>query len=192
MRIRRVVGVVAVILGLPLAGLICHATWEKAHMVYPGLENESAFLRGYDSKAVVRPFMVPEDAGDALRGSGGGAGVKFVTHSARFNENFAMRADQKKALMEAVRDDISQRLLMSGAQIINQSGTPSTGFRFAYKTGKTIGSGSVRPLGPRAIRRNMPLPEGLEDVALSMEFSEQWFPKGIPPGVTGLLPEGAR
>ena len=189
MRTLRILGTGAAVLGLPIVGLVAYASWVQAHMVYPGPQNESAFLRAYDLKAVARPFMAPDPSLSEGRESGGGAGTKFVAHSAGFDEYFTMRADQKGLLIVAVNDDISQRLILSGARILNQSGTPSTGFQFEYATGNTIGSITIKPISPGAVQRNMPLPTGLEDVSLNIAIREQWFPKGIPPGVSQLLPD---
>lgn len=191
MRTLRIVGIGAAVLGLPIVGLIAYANWVQAHMVYPSPQNESTFLRAYDPKAVVRPFFALEGYSES-RESGGGAGTKFVTHSAGFGEHFTMRADQADSLMVAVNNDISQRLLLNGARILNQSWTPSIGFRYQYATGNSIGSLTVQPLSPGAIRRNMPLPSGLEDVSLNIDVREQWFPEGTPQGMAQLLPDSDR
>jgi len=141
---------------------------------------------------VVQPFTALEPSLSEGRELGGGAGTKFVTHSAGFDEYFTMRADQKDSLMAAVNLDVSQRLLGSGARILNQSGTPSTGSHFEYAIGNTIGSIAIQPISPGAVHRNMPLPDGFEDVTLDIALREQWFPKGIPPGVVRLLPDSDR
>ncbi len=188
MRTLRVVGIGVAVLGLPIVAVIAYGSWVNAHMIYPSPENESAFLRSYDSKAVVQPFMALEGYSEG-RESGGGAGTKFVTHSAGFDEYFTMRTDQRGSLMVALNYDVSQRLFLSRVRILNESGTGSSGFHFQYATGNTIGDLSIRPLAPGAVHRNMPLAPGLEDVAVNIDVREQWFPKGIPPGVARLLPE---
>jgi len=186
------VGIGAVVVALPIVGLISYASWESAHMVYPSLENESAFLRAYDPKVVLMPFIYEMQGYTEPGGIGGGAGTRFVTHSAHFGEYFAIRVERKDSLMAAVNENIAQRLLVSGAQILNESGTSSSGFRFDYKTRNTLGSVSIRPLSPGAVHRNMPLPDGLEDVSLDIEVREQWFVKGIPLGMDRLLPDSDR
>jgi len=188
----RILLVAAAVLGLPTVALIGYASWVNAHTHYPSPENESGFLRAYDSKAVVQPFIYREESLSEGRASGGGAGTKFVTHSAGFNEYFAMRADQADSLMVAVNHDVSTRLLLSGSRILSQSGTSSTGFRIEYATRNTIGAISIQPLAPGAVHRMMPLPDGLKDVSLNIDVREEWFPKGIPPGVVGLVPDSDR
>jgi hypothetical protein len=192
MRILRIVGIAAAVLALPILGLIAYAGWESAHMVYPSLENESAFLRAYDPKVVLMPFIYEMQGYTEPGGIGGGAGTKFVTHFAHFGEYFTIRADRKDSLMAAVNDNVTQRLRMSGARILNQSGTSSSGFHIDYESGKTIGSVAIQPLCPGAVHRNLPLPSGLEDVSLNLSVSEQWYPRGIPTGVHGSLSESDR
>jgi hypothetical protein len=189
MRTTRIAGIGAAIVGIPIVGIITYFSWVDAQMVYPKPENKSSFLRAYDPKPVVRPFMDPAESYGEGDGSGGGAGTKFVRNFAHFGEYFTMRADQKGSLMVAVNYDVSQRLLMNGARILNQSGSSSTEYHITYATGNTIGEVSIGPLVPAAAHRNMPLPVGFEDVTLNIKVSEQWFPKGIPPGVAHLLPE---
>ena len=165
---------------LAFIGLVIVAEWTKAHRQYPSRENESAFLRTYDSHTVIKPFVADGYTPNLGRGSGGGAGVKSVTHGASFGEYFTTRKDLKGSLMLAVSRDISQRLAVNSAQILRESGSPSTGFHFDYKTGNTVGSIEIRPLAPEPGHRNMPLPDQLEDVVLNIDVSETWFPKGAP------------
>jgi len=188
MRTLRIVGIGTAILALPILGLIAYGSWETAHLVYPSPENESAFLHAYDSKAVVQPFMANEGFHEG-RERGGGAGRKFVTHSACFYEYFAMQADRADSMMTAVNDDVLHRLILSRARILDQSGTSSAGFRYEYALGNSIGNISIRPLAPGAIHCNIPLPDGLKDVSLSIDVREEWFPQGVPLGVSRLLPD---
>ena len=183
MRIPLIVACGAAVFGLPIIGLGTYGEWVNAHLHYPGPDNESAFLRGYDPKAVVEQYMTPNEHLGESRGSGGGAGVKSVTHSARFGEYFTIQKSLKGSFILAVNRDISQRLVVNGAQILREDGSPSTGFHFDYKTGNTVGSIAILPLAPEPDNRSMPLPDLLEDVVLNIDVSETWFPKGIPLGV---------
>ncbi len=192
MRTLRVVAIGAAILGLPIVGLFAYGSWVNAHMMYPSLKNESAFLRAYDPKSVVRQFIYQHESYGEGDGSGGGAGTKFVMHDSHFDEHFTMRTDQKDPLMVAVGHDASQELTLNGAQILSQSGTPSTGFHFQYAIGNSIGSISIDPPAPGTVHRNMPLPDGFEDVSLNIDVREHWFPKGIPPETAQLSPETER
>ena len=192
MRIPRIVGIAAAVLALPIVGVISYASWQSAHTVYPSLENESAFLRAYDPKVALMPFIYEMQGYTEPGGIGGGAGTRFVTHYAHFGEYFAIRVERKDSLMAAVNENVAQRLRVSGARILNESGTPSSGFHFDYETRNTLGSVAIQPLSPGAVHRNMPLPDGLEDVSLNIDIRERWFPKGIPPGVSRVLPDSDR
>lgn len=180
MRILRIVAIGATVFGLAVAGILALDHWLRDQMYYPSAADESAFLRAYDSKRVVQPFMASHESFGEGRGSSQGAGRKSVTHDANFDEYFTMQTDREPALMTALRDDVSERLRHSGAQVINQYGSPSTGFHFDYRTANTIGSVSIHPLAQGKVQRNLPLEPGLEDVTLDIEIAEQWFPHGIP------------
>jgi hypothetical protein len=81
-------------------------------------------------------------------------------------------------LMNALRDDALQQLANNGAEVLSQSGDSSDGFHFDYKINHSIGSLIISPFAIHShIRRNMPLPHGLEDVTVNIEQTEQWFPK---------------
>lgn len=192
MRILRIVGIAAWIVAVPIVCLIAYASWETAHMVYPGLENKSGFLRTYDPKMAVMPFIYEMQGYSEPGGIGAEAGTKFVTHFAHFGNYFTIREDRKDPLMAAVNDDVLQRLLIDRARILDHSGAASTGFHFVYATGNTMGSVTIHPLSPEAVHRNMPLPNGLEDVSLNIEVREQWFPNGIPSQSARLLPDSDR
>jgi hypothetical protein len=82
--------------------------------------------------------------------------------------------------MTALSDDVSAQLLLNGAQILNRSGDPQSGFHFDYKLGKSIGSLTISPLAitsPSLIHRGIPLPEGTVDVTARIQLQEMWFPK---------------
>ena len=83
-------------------------------------------------------------------------------------------------------------LRMAGASIRSQNGTSSSGFLFNYTSGKTVGSVSIHPLALGVLHGNMPLQAGLEDMALSIEIKEEWYPNGIPAEVARALPQPAR
>ena len=136
MRILRIVAIGATVFGLAVAGILALDHLLRDQMYYPSAADESAFLRAYDSKRVVQPFMASHESFGEGRGSSQGAGRKSVTHDANFDEYFTMQTDREPALMTALRDDVSERLRHSGAQVINQYGSPSTGFHFDYRTGQ--------------------------------------------------------
>src|ERR1700748_3616036 len=140
MRILRIVESAAWIVAVPIVCLIAYASWETAHTVYPSLENKSDFLRTYDPKMAVMPFIYELQGYSEPGGIGGEAGTKFVTHFAHFGDYFTISADRKNPLMIAVNDDVQQRLLINDARILERSGTAATGFHLLYASGKTMGS----------------------------------------------------
>lgn len=154
--------------------------WVQRHMIYPSRANESAFLRNANFQEVVKPFIADGFAPSIGSGTGAGAGMEFVTHTASFDEFFTMQADREGALIAAIDDDVSRRLVQSGALILTQTGDRSAGFHFDYATANTIGSVSIQPLAATVVRRNLPLPNQLQDVALKIEVSEKSYPKGLP------------
>ena len=111
--------------------------------VYPSSENESPFLRSIRPKG--RFSLSSRIRVDQGRWRGGGAGRKFVTHSAGFDEYFTMRADQTGSLIVAVNDDVLQRLLLSGASISTSPAPPPLDFTL-----------NTRPGTPSALLRSNP------------------------------------
>ena len=80
--------------------------------------------------------------------------------------------------MNALGADALQQLANNGAEVLSQSGNPQEGFRFDYRINQSIGSLRILPLAiGTLIQRNISLPEGLEDVTVKIEQTEQWFPK---------------
>jgi hypothetical protein len=163
--------------------------WYKMRMHFPSPENASAFLRTYSLKKVVEPYIAPPGGSGEVSGSGGGAGINSVKHHANFAEYFTMRSEQKQALMETVDHDLAQQLRTSGAQSLSHNGVPSTGIQFRYRSGNSIGSVAIHPLAPGRVQRNLALDDGLEDVALTIDIEEEWFPSGIPAEVAHRLLE---
>lgn len=111
--------VTSVIVILLLFDAISHA-----NMHYPSPENESAFLRAYSLKPVVKPFIDPAWGFGEGDNSGGGAGMGSVTHTAGFDEHFTIRSERKGTLMMAVDHDMEQWLHMSGARILTRTAHP--------------------------------------------------------------------
>jgi hypothetical protein len=177
-------------LGLPILLLIiCAAValsviWDRVFTLYPTPDTESAFLKNYTPKSVIEHFEAT-DSSSYTRHSGGGAGRKFVTHSAGFDWHFEMRSENWLPLMTALRDDASAQLVGNGAQILIQSGNSRDGFHFEYKLGKSLGTLTISPLEKDSlIRRRAPLPEGVVDLTAHIEQNEMWFPK--EPGTTQI------
>ena len=179
----RILGKIAIGTTLVIGGLLAFVAlanaWDRSHTYYPSPENKSAFLRTYSLKPVVLPFVDAAGGTGDLSGSGGGAGTISVEHTANFGEYFTMRSEQKAFLMQAVYNDLERQLRASGMQILSQYGGVSTGYRFRYRSGNSVGTVSLHALEPGRVQRNLPLAYGLEDVGVRVEIKEGWFPKGI-------------
>jgi hypothetical protein len=100
-----------------------------------------------------------------------------VRHDRGFDEFFPIKLADKVPLMQAVRHDLERQLLYSGARILSATGSPDTGFKYAYVSDKSTGSVSIRLNPDTGVFRNMPLPKELEDIALNINVEEKWFPK---------------
>ena len=163
------------------AGLFCGVFllaamwWEQMHTVYPSTANESAFLKNYSPSAVIQPFQVPGFASSIGAGSSAGAGDESATHTADFDVRLTLRTAEESHLMSSVRDDVERQLVASGAHILTESSDAVAGFRFAYRSGASLGSVVIAPLRPANIRRATPLGDGLEDVSVTISAEEKWF-----------------
>ena len=151
----------------------------RHRLLYATPETESTFLKSYTPEHVIDRFR--EKWGSSrTRNFGGGAGHTFVTHEAGFGFHFVLRREHWMSLMNALGDDALQQLANSGAEVLSQSGNPRAGFRFDYEINQSIGSLIILPLAINShVRRNMSLPEGLEDVDVEIQQTEQWYPTKI-------------
>jgi hypothetical protein len=158
------------------------ALWHHSRLYYATPETESAFLRSYTPKRVIDRFR-ESNSFSHTRSFGGGAGRTSVGHQAGFEYHIVLRRENWMSLMNVLRDDALQQLEDDGAEVVSQSGSPRNGFRFEYKINQSIGSLTIVPLAINSdVRRNRSLPEGLEDVTVKIEQTEQWYPAG-----TGMI-----
>jgi hypothetical protein len=156
-----------------IVGLVaCHFS-----LYYPTPETESAFLKSYTPEHVIDRFREKWGSSHS-RSFGSSAGRDFVPHNAGFEFDVVLRRESWMPLLNALRDDARQQLANNGAEVLSQSGNSQDGFRFDYKINQSTGSLRISPLAIHShIRRNMPLPQGLEDVSVKIEQTEKWFPK---------------
>jgi hypothetical protein len=156
------------------------ALWHHSRLLYPTPDTESVFLKNYTPEHTIDRFREKESFSLA-RHIGGGAGRTFVDHRAGFEFFVVLRPEKWASLMNALRDDVLQQLANNRAEVLSRSGNPRDGFHFDYRVNKSIGSLTILPLAITSglqIRRNMSLPQGMEDVTVKIEQTEQWFPKG--------------
>ena len=157
--------------------------WHRLHILYPTPETESAFLKTYTPQHVIEQYECMESPVHFGPSGGGAAGEKFVTRTGRFDLFFVMRSDKRLPLITALNNDVYEQLLLKGAQILNRSGDPRSGFQYDYKLDKSIGSLMIAPLATLStspIYRRCPLPNGAVDVRVHIEEREMWFPKEPP------------
>ena len=166
------------------------ALWHDLSLFYPTPETESAFLRSYTPKHVIDRFR--ENKSSSFSGSkSAGAGHAFVTHQAGFEFRVVLRRENWLLLMNALRDDVLEQLANNEAEVLSERGNPQDGFRFDYRINRSIGSVIISPVAMNSrFRRNMPLPDGMDDVTVKIEQTEKWFPKGLgttQASLTGFL-----
>ena len=83
----------------------------------------------------------------------------------------------------ALRDDALQQFANNGAEVLSQSGNSQDGFRFDYRLNQSTGSLRILPVATNShVQRNMPLPQGMEDVT-KIEQTEKWFPTRLASSV---------
>lgn len=143
----------------------------------PSPEHESAFLRNYSPRPVIELFA-KQDPINLGGGIGSGSGWKFVTNQRTINTIFAMEADRRASLMNALSEDMAALLTRNGAKILSRSGNTASGFHFSCKDGTSTGSVTLLPLSyTDRTSSNPPLAEGLKAVRADIVFSEKWFPQ---------------
>jgi len=171
------VGLFVLLLGL-CGAVAFPVVWDCFHTLYPTAQTESTFLRNYTPKLAIEGFE--EQPSRSGRDYTAAPGRGFVTHTLRFDWQFAMRPEKRLSLMNALRDDASAQLVVNGARILSQNGNPHDGFHFDYKLGKSVGALTILPLVVAASlpnHRDPLLPEGTVDVTVNIEQKEMWFPK---------------
>jgi hypothetical protein len=147
----------------------------RASYIYPSSETQSKFFRTYTTTQTVKRFK--ENYNSTASGSAESlAGHKFVTYRADKEDRFVLKREAKPALMQAIDDDISTRLLAVGARITGREDS-AAGLQIHYELANTRGLVSISPLktenpqfvtGPRRICPNE------EAVILRIQFAETW------------------
>lgn len=139
-------------------------------------ETESAFLKSYTPEHAIERFCEQEGSSHT-RNFGASAG-RIVRHDAGFEFHVVLRRENWMPLMNTLRNDVLQQLSSSGAEVLSQNGNSQDGFYFDYKVDRSIGALRILPIATNSqVQRNMPLPQGMEDVTLKIEQTEKWFPK---------------
>jgi hypothetical protein len=165
------------VLLLVVSAAVFWMMWDGSHRLYDTPETKSAFLKNYTPQHVIEQFQCNESSSQGSS-SGGGASKDFVTHQASFDWFFTMRSDKLLSLMSALDDDLAAQLSLNGAQILSRSGDARNGFHYDYRLGKSVGGVTISPVSLNfPMRRAMPLPKDMVDVATKVELAEKWYPK---------------
>jgi hypothetical protein len=170
-----------------LSVLICFwiiGTYVDGFFLYSATnDKQSVFIQKYNPQRVLDTFASSE--GEAS-GMSEGAGRKFVTTVRTMEPHLAIQPEKVTPLMNALRGDMSAQLIHNGAQILSQTGDPSSGFHFTYRLGKTLGSAIISPLIAKhwqyhtlqdGTRVPITPPDGSQEMAANIVISEKWFPK---------------
>ena len=120
---KRLVLAVISVLFLAWVALIGWDRWVNAHRIVAGPENQTAFYRSYDPEQVIKNFRYDERYGSG-HGSGALQLIRSIKHSEDFTPAFTMSADRERALLDALREDIVQRLRINGANTERICKTP--------------------------------------------------------------------
>jgi len=153
-------------------------SWRHLHLVYASPETESAFLKSYNPEQVIDRFIenLPHSYAHDMST---GTGREFAPRQGGFQFYVVMRREEWIPLMDALKDDVQQRLTNSGAEVLSVSGDSGAGFHFDYKISKSVGSLTISPIvntWPPVADRKFRLPEAMEDVTVKIQQTEKWFP----------------
>jgi hypothetical protein len=165
----------AAVLVIVAAAMIVAGAVENALLISPTPETESTFFRTFAPDHVVKEFAC--ESAWSVAGTSAGAGMRYVTHEKNFDQYFAIPSGDWAPVMQSLQEDISLRLLGSGAQILDQGGDVTGGFRVHYKMGKYVGAIRVEPLktiDPDTLRPQGVCKGGIA-VHLKVSMQEKWY-----------------
>jgi hypothetical protein len=168
---------------IALVAAVTVAVQNSSRVVLSTAETESAFFRNFTPADVVKRLSC--QSGNSLSGSSAGAAIGHATHEKDFDQYFAIETSDWVLVMTSLQDDISSRLLLSHAQILDETGEPVEGFRVHYKSGKSLGVISVEPLqtvdaGTHVLAAGGVCKGGVA-VRLRLSVKENWYKK-VPAG----------
>ena len=164
-------------IGLSLLAIV-FATYLADHLltVYATPETESPLWKAYNPQRDVERFTFGHSWASSFDASSG-AGRGFAHYEKSFNGRFVLRLNDVAAVMAALRDDMRTAMRHNGGQILEESGSTTTGFYFRYRSGHTIGEGRI--LTPIRIDPSLVEKRILSDEEVAVElrssFTEKWF-----------------
>jgi hypothetical protein len=143
---RKIAVLLGTFLGAVVICLFVAALIRDRNLVYATPERESAFLKNYTLDATIKPFVSPRWISSIGSGDSAGAGNRAAHYDKEFEARFAMRSDDRQALMTALAQNIATEIGKSGGRIIAESGDTSEGFRFEYAEGRSKGTILLSPV----------------------------------------------
>ena len=159
---------------LTLAALAINGWWENTHRIVPGPQNKSSFLQTYDPEGVITRFRYKGQNFSQSRSVGAAPDTRSIKHTADFDPEFTIESSRKAGLMTALKEDVMRRLALTDTKVVGKSEGADGGFEYEYVSGQSAGSISAHPPTPANVQRNMPLPNGIEDVTLEIDLKETW------------------
>jgi hypothetical protein len=150
---------------------------QRSSYVLSTAETESAFFTNFTPADAVKRLSC--QSGNGLSGSSAGAAIGHATHEKDFDQYFGIEPSDWVLVMKSLQDDISSRLLLSHAQILDETGDPVEGFRVRYRSGKSQGVISVEPLqivdaGTHVLAAGGACKGGVA-VRLRLSVKENWY-----------------
>jgi hypothetical protein len=144
--------------------------------VYATPETESPLWKAYNPQRDVERFTFGHSWASSFDASSG-AGRGFAHHEKSFSGRFVLKLNDVAAVMAGLRDDMRTLMRDNGGQILEETGSTSTGFYFRYRNGHTIGEGRIpTPLViDSSLVEKRALCDGEVAVELRSSFAEKWF-----------------
>jgi hypothetical protein len=164
-----------VVLGSILLAVVYLAILEHQRL-YPTTTTLSSFFKEYTPRPVVESFESNQFNSAWGDISSSSAGRKFITNRRELIPDFAIESEKRTPLMNALNDDIYAQLVKRGA-LVRRGGGLEQGFRYKYILDTSIGTVTLSPMTlSTRIRRNSPLPSGIENMTFQLTIMERWFP----------------
>jgi hypothetical protein len=160
-----------------VVALVMVTLWVRAHTLYPGPQNESAFLKAYSPQSVVDRFKCTDCGVERVGGMGTAAGRKFVKRTANYDQTFSLRPEQQIELVEAMRADVLARLGANRARVLRQTANSHEGVRIEYLSDTSLGMVSILPIEVTAREGTSKVQPGFEQVSLHVIIDERWYPE---------------
>ena len=144
------------------------------YRVHP--EKVSPFLASYTPQPVIESFHAPGFNSWTTSGSGSSGDPQFVKNDRSFGAGFSACRGRRSALTAALEQDLLNQLRQNQATVLLDTRDLQNGVHMVYRLDRSLGVVHLAPISPDSgMRRATPLPNGLEDIAVSMTISETWF-----------------